>query len=124
MYIYEADVIEVYDGDTITVNIDLGFNTHLHKQKFRLLYIDAPELRGDDKEFGKQVRDIVRDMILGKKVILKTFNDSKGKYGRWLCEVWVGDLNLNEWLIENQYAKLYEPDLIVLKKRKLNEPSR
>ena len=50
MYEYKAYVEKVYDADTITVTLDLGFNTCLNKQKIRLSGIDAPEVRGDEKE--------------------------------------------------------------------------
>ena len=57
MYEYHGFVSEVYDGDTITVDIDLGFYIHIHNQKFRLLYINAPEVRGSEREKGLISRD-------------------------------------------------------------------
>lgn len=112
---YSAEVIDVYDGDTITVNIDLGFYVHLHKQKFRLLYVDAPEIRGLSREHGIISRDALRNKILGKTIIIKTYKDSKDKYGRWLCEVWLENENINKWIIENHFATEYSEDLKLLK---------
>lgn len=106
-YTYKAIVTAVYDGDSFTCDIDLGFNSWIMNQKMRLLYLDTPEIRGDERSDGIKVRDIVRDMILNKEVIIHTKKDEKGKYGRWLCEVTIGELNLNTWLLENKYAKPY-----------------
>ena len=52
MYEYCAKVVSVYDGDTITVDIDLGFGIVLKKQKLRLLGINTPEVRGAEKILG------------------------------------------------------------------------
>ena len=49
LYLYKAHVTDVYDADTITVNVDLGFNTWIHDEKIRLARIDAPEVRGKEK---------------------------------------------------------------------------
>lgn len=105
-YIYYATITGVYDGDSCTAQIDLGFSVNM-TMKLRLLYIDTPELRGDELEDGRKVRDIVRDMILDKDVIIRTKKDSKGKYGRYLAEIFVDGLNLNTWLLDNGYAKPY-----------------
>ena len=51
-YLYKAFVTDVYDGDTITVDIDLGFWTTLHKQKIRLYGINTPELKGEIERLG------------------------------------------------------------------------
>jgi micrococcal nuclease len=97
MYEYKAKVVEVYDADTMRVDIDLGFGVWLKYQTIRWLKIDAWELRGDEKEKGIVARDRVRDLILGKEVFLKTYKDEKGKYGRWLAEVYTIDTPALEW---------------------------
>lgn len=88
MYEYMAKVISVYDGDTIRADIDLGFGVKLENQQIRLLGMDTPEVRGDERPEGLVVRDYVRAAILDKEIMLRTFKDSKGKYGRWLAEVY------------------------------------
>ncbi|MDQ7022251.1 MAG: thermonuclease family protein [Candidatus Gracilibacteria bacterium] len=88
----------------ITIDIDLGFNHIMKDQTIRLWGIDTPELRGDDKIFGKKVRDYVRERILGKQIILKSYKDKKGKYGRWLGEIFIDGENLNEELVKMGYA--------------------
>jgi len=112
LYNYKAYVKKVYDGDTITVDIDLGLDIWLHAQKVRLANIDTPEVRGVEREEGLKSRDWLRDKILGKEIILKTTKDKKGKYGRWLGEIWLEEdmeyVNINELLVENGLAEYVE----------------
>ena len=91
LYLYSATCTAVYDGDTITVDIDLGFGNIMQGQKLRLYCIDAPEMRGAEKAAGKVTRDWLRARILGKKITIRTFKDKTGKYGRWLAEVFGED---------------------------------
>lgn len=92
-YEYNAKVTAVYDGDTYTVDIDLGLGVWMRGQKIRLFGVDTPEVRGEGKAEGKRVRDYVRDVILDQPVLLKTRRDKKGKYGRWLAKVIVSKPN-------------------------------
>jgi micrococcal nuclease len=108
VYEYRAYVRKVYDGDTITVDIDLGFNVVLHDQRIRLLKVKAPEVRGKDKEVGLATRDVLRQKIIGKWIRLRTEQDKKGKYGRWLAEVWLDDLCINSWLLSEGLAQEYK----------------
>ena len=71
MYEYKAKVIKVYDADTITVDMDLGFDIHI-KKSIRLANIDAPEIRGKERPEGLKARDFLRNLILDKEVIIKT----------------------------------------------------
>jgi len=105
IYYYKAFVTKVYDGDTVTVDIDLGFGLQLNKQVLRLSNIDTPEIRGDERFDGIISKNIVSDLILGKSVMIKTDKDTKGKYGRWLAEIYIDDLNVNEYLINEGYAE-------------------
>ena len=107
MYEYRATITKVYDGDTITADIDLGFGIIVKKQKIRLHGINTPEVRGPSKPEGIISRDALRERILGKEVIIKTSKDKKGKYGRWLGEIFVEDENINQWLIAEGYARPY-----------------
>ena len=107
MYEYKATVTKVYDGDTITVDFDLGFGILIRKQKIRLYGINTPEVRGPEKPEGIISRDALRERILGKVVTIKTFRDKKGKYGRWLGEVFMEEENINQWLLTEGYAKEY-----------------
>ena len=77
IYVYKANVTKVYDGDTITCDIDCGFGVVLMKQKIRLYGLNAPEVRGDSKEQGIITRDKLRERILDKEIRLKTIKDKK-----------------------------------------------
>jgi len=103
-YLYSAEVVKVYDGDTITVIFDVGFNLSFKKQKIRLLGINAPEMRGETLLAARKSRDWLRKKILGKTVIIQTFKDTKGKYGRWLGVIHFEGENLNELLVEADLA--------------------
>ena len=107
MYEYKATVKEVYDGDTITVDFELGFGIILKSQKIRLIGINTPEIRGKSKPEGLVSRDALRERILGKFVTIKTSKDKKGKFGRWLGEVFMEEENINLWLLAEGYAKVY-----------------
>jgi micrococcal nuclease len=57
LYYYSAEVVRVYDGDTIFLNIDLGMSTFVKSEKIRLAHINTPELRGEEREDGIKSRD-------------------------------------------------------------------
>jgi len=104
-YHYSAIVTDVYDGDTITVDVDLGFGVWLKDQKVRLYGIDTPEVRGPERIRGLVVRDWLRDLILDKVILLQTIKrESKGKYGRWLGVVMLNNRNVNRRLVAEGLA--------------------
>ena len=118
LYLYKAHITKVYDGDTVTADIDLGFNMIMRDQKLRLIGIDAPEIRGEERPQGLVSRDRLSEIILNKDVYIVTHKDSKGKYGRWLATiyalvnspdtkeyVW---LNCNQLLINANLAEVYK----------------
>lgn len=107
MYEYRAFVRKVYDGDTVTVDIDLGFDVVLKNQKIRLVRINAPEVRGKERSEGLKSRDALRAKIGNRWIKIKTQKDKKGKYGRWLGEIWLEDLCVNDWLISEGLASVY-----------------
>ena len=109
LYHYSAIVRSVYDGDTCTVDIDLGLHSWVHGERLRLIRINAPELRGETREAGIQSRDFLRSLIEGKSVVLETFKDQKEKYGRYLAEIWIQDaegkwINVNDQMVDHGYA--------------------
>ncbi|MBC8326084.1 MAG: thermonuclease family protein [Verrucomicrobia subdivision 3 bacterium] len=109
---YRATVSSVYDGDTCTVNIDLGLSVTLHQQKIRLHRINAPELRGRSHRRGRAARDFLRGEIMGHEILLQTIKDKKGKYGRYLGELWVKQgrqmVNVNDRLVAEGHAKFVD----------------
>jgi len=105
LYHYQGDVVKVYDGDTITVDVDLGFHLWMKAEKFRLIRINTPEVRGAERLEGLKSRDWLREQILGKRVRLATYRDKKGKYGRWLANVYLGEVCLNDELVKQGLAE-------------------
>ena len=91
MYEYRVNVVKVVDGDTVDVDIDLGFSVWLKDERVRIMGIDTPESRTSDKvekKFGLAAKARLKS-LLGKKAILKTQvnkdgEDMKGKFGRIL----------------------------------------
>lgn len=106
MYTYAATVLKVYDGDTITCDIDLGFGIH-KIERIRLAEINAPEVRGKHKEAGLVSRDYLRDRILHKAIVLVTAKDKQGKYGRYLGHVYLDGANINRAMVIDGYAEVY-----------------
>lgn len=112
LYQYKAKITDVYDGDTVTADVDLGFHTWIHDEKFRLLGIDTPEVTGKDKAQGIVVRDALRERILGRELIICTVKgstaDKRDKWGRYLVKIYIGDELINDWMIEQGYAVPYD----------------
>jgi len=108
LYHYRCRVTKVYDGDTITVDIDLGFHVSLKSEKIRLFRINTPEVRGPEREQGLISRDWLRERILDKEIILRTVKDKKGKYGRWLGDVLMDDVCINDELVEKGLAVYHD----------------
>jgi micrococcal nuclease len=109
-YIYKGNVVDIYDADTITYDFDLGFCAKIFDQKMRLNRINAPEMRGDERDKGIISRDYLRGALDEQEVLIKTIKgDKKGKFGRWLAEVLIpgesGFINVNDKLVELGYAE-------------------
>ena len=125
MYTYTASVLKVIDGDTIEVDFDLGFGVWLRNQRIRLDGIDTPESRTADKEEkvrGTLSKEKLKE-ILGKDIRITTKIDPNEKYGRILGVLVNADgINVNEWLIQNNYAVKYsgENKELVQEQHKLN----
>jgi len=111
LYFYRAVVESVYDGDTCRVNLDLGFGIWKKREKIRLARINAPELKGDSLAAGRLSRDTLREFILGKNVILETLKDRKGRYGRYIGEIWLETngnwININDEMVKLRMAVKY-----------------
>ena len=96
MYEYKAKLLKVIDGDTVDVDIDLGFGVWLRNERVRIMGIDTPESRTRnkiEKLFGLAAKKRLKE-LLKSDVVLKTFKgrggeDAKGKFGRIL-----GDFNV------------------------------
>jgi len=103
----EAKVVKVYDGDT--VHVVFSYFNVFYKWIGRIAHVDTPELRTkneEEKKKGYEVRDKLRELILGKIVQLHCHEFDK--YGRLLIEMEVEGVKVDEWLLSNGYAKKYE----------------
>jgi len=103
-------VIKVYDGDTITIATKVpGLeNSEIYKFSVRLNGIDTPEMKTknqDEKNIAQLAQRALSEKILNKDVILKDVKTEK--YGRLLCEVYLDNIHLNNWLLENRFAIAY-----------------
>lgn len=109
-FFYRANVVDVYDGDTIRVDIDLGFNMSLKNLRVRLSGIDTAEIKSKDealKTKALQARDWLKQQCLGKDVYLESAG--LDKYGRWLGRVYTKEeVCLNDELIKLGFAIGYE----------------
>lgn len=111
MYIYNAELIRVIDGDTIEAMVDLGFYTW-HKVIVRLHGIDAPESRTKDleeKERGLAAKARLTELLEDGKFLLESHGI--GKYGRCLGDIYIQEdgieINVNFRLIDEGHAALY-----------------
>ena len=111
MYEYNCKIDRVVDGDTVDVDIDLGFDVWMLKQRIRLYGVDTPESRTRDKVekvFGNLAKEFVEKRLpVGSKQVLRTKLDGKGKFGRILGEFVIGETTLNRMLIETSNAVEY-----------------
>ena len=117
MYEYRCKVIKVIDGDTVDVDIDLGFDIMLRDERVRIMGIDTPESRTRDKvekKFGLASKVRLKELIGGKSgPILKTQinkkgEDMRGKFGRILGDFVTSDGRMvTDILVEEGHAVAY-----------------
>ena len=117
MYEYRCKVTRVVDGDTVDVDIDLGFGVWLHKERVRLHGIDTPESRTRDleeKKYGLIAKQKIKDfMPVGSMPTLVTTKDRAGKFGRILGKFVIYDkktdaqMTINDWMIREHHAVAY-----------------
>ena len=99
------------DGDTVDVDIDLGFDVWLKKQRVRLYGVDTPESRTSDKEekkYGLKAKAfVVQHLPQGSSQVLSTRLDKKGKFGRILGEFVIDKTTINDLLVDQHHAVPY-----------------
>jgi len=114
MYEYRCKVLKVIDGDTVDIDIDLGFGMWIHNERVRIMGIDTPESRTRDdieKKFGLAAKSRLQE-LLGETAILKTQvskkgEDMKGKFGRILGDFKTEDGRIcADVLCEEGHAKM------------------
>lgn len=114
MYEYRCKILRIVDGDTVDVDIDLGFGIWMHKERIRIMGIDTPESRTRDlveKQFGLAAKQFLKDLMpIGSQQIIKTQKDKTGKFGRILGDFILEDRLLSQLMIENYHAVPYFGD--------------
>ena len=117
MYEYRCKIARVVDGDTVDVDIDLGFGVWMYKQRIRLHGIDTPESRTRDleeKKYGLIAKEQIKSfMPVGSMQTLVTVKDKAGKFGRILGKFLIYDkstdawMTINDWMIREHHAVEY-----------------
>ena len=102
MHTYKCTILRVIDGDTVDVDIDLGFGVHT-KKRIRLAEIDAPEI---DQPHGKKTTNILFKMIDNKIVKLKKITTDR--YSRVVGLVYYQNIEINHYLVRNGLAWCYD----------------
>jgi len=110
MYRYAVTVTRIVDGDTVDVDVDLGFGMIYKKQRVRMMGIDTPESRTRDLEekfYGKASKAHLTSILSEGNVQLKSHD--KGKFGRILGELFIGDssYSVNQQMIDEYHAVPY-----------------
>lgn len=114
MYQYRAKILKVLDGDTVEIDLDLGFNIVLANQKVRLAGIDTPESRTANLE--EKPRGLLSKKKLQEKLPVGSYakietqrpDSNDDKFGRILGIFIAEDgTRVNQWLIDNNYAVAY-----------------
>jgi micrococcal nuclease len=115
MYIYRCKINKVVDGDTVEIDLDLGFNMMLVNQKVRMSGIDTPESRTSNNE--EKARGMLSKKKLAEKLPVGSWqkiqtmrsDSNDDKFGRILGVFIMEDgTSLNQWMIDNNYAVLYQ----------------
>jgi len=109
MHEYKSVILKWIDGDTVDVDIDLGFDCWLHSQRIRLNGVDTPESRTRDleeKKYGLQAKEFVQSFApVGSEVTLRT--TKKGKYGRYSGDIKSGRKWICRELVKAHHAVEY-----------------
>lgn len=111
-YKYNVKIKKVVDGDTVDIDIDLGFGVWLHKERVRIMGIDTPESRTSntvEKLFGLAAKAALSDLLpIGSmQVLVIEEYDAKGKFGRILGDFVIGDKMATDILIEQGHCVAY-----------------
>ena len=90
------------------LDMDLGLRTWIRNEPVRLAGIDAPEIRGEERRQGLSARDwLVERIPPGTPILVQTYKDARGKYGRWLVDIWHEDVLVNQEMVELGLAHAY-----------------
>ena len=113
-YIRRARIVRLVDGDTVILDVDMGMSITV-RATVRLYGINTPEVRGVEKVAGHAATQHLADLLAEFKhegewdIVVKTYRDKKGKYGRYLADL-IGEdgdgdpINLNERMVTDGHA--------------------
>lgn len=99
MYEYAAKLVRVVDGDTVLLDLDLGFHEWRIGQSYRLLRINAPELNTAE---GKAAKVALEQFLAGKVLVAAT--QKSDNFGRYLTELRADTTNVSDWLVSGGFA--------------------
>ena len=102
-YTYYAWVIRVVDGDTFDLDLELGLRMNT-ENRFRLRGANCPELRGPERDLGRACKQEVERIFaeVGEPLVVRTYKADS--FGRWLCDIQIGDTSLARHLIREGWA--------------------
>ena len=112
MFEYYAELKRIIDGDTVDLEVDLGFNVTV-SERFRLAYINTPEIRtkdNEEKRRGMEAKNALTTMLAeARRIKIRTDKDRKGKFGRWIATIYVtdrlpgpdGEYGIHDWFEVN-----------------------
>jgi len=99
-YTYWATVVRVIDGDTVLLNVDLGFDTWSHNRSIDLTGITAPSTQGTDKAEGFKWKTRLQELLpVGSEVVIQSSKDKSTGQVRYLGVFWLDGVNVNEALL-------------------------
>lgn len=112
LYYYKAKLLKIVDGDTIDVELSLGLDVY-RQERLRVAHINTPETYGvkkDSEEYkqGLAAKQRLTELLGEGELYVRTIKDKKGKYGRYLAELFVNDTNVGETLVKEGFAEKYE----------------
>ena len=114
LYYNEADVVDIVDGDTIVLDIDLGYSTWNRGQHCRLVGINTPETRGVERPLGLIAAEYVFELIPpGSPLLIQSYKDKEDSFGRYLVDVYVFE--------DNQFLKGAQLSFTHLNRKLINE---
>ena len=104
IWTFPARLVRVIDGDTVVLDLDLGFYQWRLGRSYRLARIDAPEL---NTELGKVARAAVDAFLVGESLLVKSLLAQTSKadnFGRFIVELLADGENVSDWLVANGHA--------------------
>ena len=109
LYIYKSNLIRVIDGDTVVLDIDLGFDIRV-RRIIRMSGIDAPESRGSsdlEKQAAQIATEKLIEMLGDKEITICSHKQIVDRYSRYVASIYVDGINVNNAMIIKGLAKEY-----------------